>query len=138
MMTTTETVGFGKATIYTTDGFGCVTKIEVRGGSVEIGPYAQYREALKVRYVPKGARKTRGFVKDYKPYVVVLEGHGHPTPNGMFDNGKRETTNGVTAVQSQYHAFDSRWVNDWEATLRSYLNDNPETQVVFDQTSERE
>lgn len=123
---------FEKATIYTTSEFmGNVTKTEVRRGEIEVKPYAQYAEAIHVKFVPKGARKLRGFVKSHKPYVIVLEGHGHPDPDSLY-GAYRETQDGEAAVASgRYRSFDPRWVEDFEASLNEYLEDKRDA-VVFD------
>lgn len=95
-----------KATLYTTSAFGLV-KTEVNTISVAEKPYAQYTAALEHRYVPKGKRKPCGFVKGYKPYTVVVLGHGHPNPADPFTPVKNE--GGIKVSKSRASSFDESW-----------------------------
>ena len=40
--------------------------------------YAQYNNAPYVHFIPKRKRRARAITGDYRPYIVVLKGHGHP------------------------------------------------------------
>jgi hypothetical protein len=81
--------------------------------------YAQYKDAVKVEYTPKGARKQRGFWLTYKPFLVVLDTKdaidlaailGDPEPGGSPD---------VSVQVSQYSSFDDRWETDFLDALES-------------------
>lgn len=125
-MTTATDTTFEKATIYTTgEFFGNIQKIEVRRGSVEVKPYAQHTDAVHVKFVPKGGRRLRGFVKSYKPFVMIVKGHGHPEPAELFGKTISEG-DGVTVKQGTYAAFDERWVEDFKAA-----NDFADADVIF-------
>lgn len=118
-----------KATIYTTSEFmGNVIKIECTLLDSGFRKYAQYENAAFVRYIPKGKRNETGFLKGYRPYILILEGHGHPEPDDMFvDLGKSET--GLNVRQSKYMSFDTRYKTDFDAVIDSIL---PEKTVLFD------
>jgi len=119
-MSEIQVVEFQNATIYrVSEMMGNIVKVEVRSGSVKVAPYAQYSDAMHLKYVPKGKRSIRGsVVTSYKPYLVVIPGHGHPTPNDLFSQG---TPMGEHMIQAQYRSFNSRWVSDWIDTLSGYL-----------------
>lgn len=111
-----------KVTIYRAGGvMGNVTKVEARSVDVERVPYAQYRNAIKLQFVPKGARKARGVVETYRSSLLVLEGWGHPDPAGIFDESTAETVDGVTTVRGSYRAFDDAWARDFDAKIRAHL-----------------
>ena len=110
-------MNFEKCTIYFTGDFmGNVSKIEARGASVEVKPYAQHRNAVHVRYIKKGGRKERGFVKSYQPRVWIVEGWNQPTPASMF-NQSETLDSGVTVHSSSYTCFDDRYVSDFRARM---------------------
>lgn len=74
-----------KATIYTTNEFfGNIVKQEVTLIDAIFTPYAQYKAALKVSFLPKRARIKRQFIKTYNPFVLIVKGHGHPNPEELF------------------------------------------------------
>jgi len=53
-------------------------KYEATQVKVLRGPYAQYLNAFHFQFKPKGARKLRSFVEQYKPNTVIVDGWGHP------------------------------------------------------------
>lgn len=63
----------GKATMVFRTGLGTYRAVHVRSILVTAGPHAQYRSALSVFWVDKGARKTRG-VTYTEPQFLVLDG----------------------------------------------------------------
>jgi len=119
-----------KATIYTTSEFmGNVFKIECTLVDFGFRKYAQYDKAAFVRYIPKGKRTETGFTKGYHPYILILEGHGHPEPEDMFlDLGKSES--GLNVKRSKYMSFDDRYKTDFDAVIDQIL---PQKKVLFDE-----
>lgn len=113
-----------KATIYTSSQFmGNIIKIECTIKDFGFRKYAQYDKAAFVRYVPKGKRNEQDFIKGYHPYILILEGHGHPEPESMFvDLG-----GGVS--QSKYRSFDEKYKTDFDAAINLIL---PQKTVLFD------
>lgn len=137
--TTTTEVKFEKATIYTTSEFmGNVIKTEVRRGEVEIAPYAQYNEAVHVRFVPKGKRSQRGFVKSHKPFVLVLEGHGHPDAATLYGETEATQDGECSVARGRYRSFDAGWVRDFRSLMSSYINKSQgNVKVIFSKDEER-
>ncbi len=112
-------MNFDKCTIYWTGDFmGNVQKLEARSASVEVKPYAQHRDAVHVRYIKKGGRKERGFVKGYQPRVYIVEGWNQPEPASMF-NQVEEMDSGVTVHSSSYTCFDERYVSDFRDLMKA-------------------
>lgn len=107
-------------TIYTSGAFG-VQKIE--GKILDFGtkPYAQYKEAVFVHYIPKGKRKPTGFVVGYRPYVVILEGIGHPEPDDAFGPSKDDGV--LITKQTRYSSFDERYSTEFDQKIEKYLSD---------------
>lgn len=60
--------------------------------------------------IPKGKRKPIGYIKGYKPFIVVLKGFNHPQPNSMFDKAIKQPS-GLITSKSTYHSFDERYTN---------------------------
>jgi hypothetical protein len=106
-----------KATIYRSGMFG-ITATEVTSLGISVGKWAQYASAVHVRYVPKGKRSPRGEMISHDPYLVILEGHGHVKPDGMYDPAKSEAGGQV----SRYASCDPRWRSDFDAKLSAYLS----------------
>lgn len=120
----------GKVTLYVRAMFG-VTKIEATKVTIEIKPYAQYPEAVWVRFLPKGKRKLRETVQSYKPSLVVLEGWGHPDFTEMFhkvDGG----------FMTRYASCDPRWETEFDEQLAQYLAKMQNVQVLADYRTERQ
>lgn len=117
----TTGVFINKATIYyqTDFGFG-VSKREVKNLEIKEGKYAQYDKALHFRYVPKGKRKLRGFVKTDNDFVVVLEGWGHPEPTDGFAKEKESET-GITTQSSRHTCFSPEYIKEFKALIIPYL-----------------
>lgn len=113
-----------KATIYTSSQFmGNIIKIECTIKDFGFRKYAQYDKAAFVRYVPKGKRNEQGFTQGYRPYIIVLEGHGHPDPESMYIN----LGGGIS--QSKYTSFDENYKTDFDAVINPILGQKT---VLFD------
>lgn len=100
---------------------GNVVKTEAK--LIEVGRknYAQYDNAPYVVFIPKGKRKPFVTRATSYPYLLVIEGHGHPEPADMLGEGKTE--NGVTIRQSTYSSFDEAYKTDFDAIINPYLTD---------------
>ena len=109
-----------KVTIYvTSEFFGSVQSRE--GYLIEHGTkkYAQYSNAPYVQYIPKGKRKIVGFVKGYKPYLLIVNGWNLPKSQGMFENSITNKDN-VTIKKSTYSCFDDRYKSDFDVIINQY------------------
>lgn len=108
-------------TIYTAgDMLGSINKYEGKLVKCGLQRYAQYDNAPFVQFIPKGKRKAAGFVKGYKPFVLVLKGVGHPEPDDMFDAPKTSES-GLTIRAAKYSAFSGGWETDFNAKIKDYL-----------------
>ncbi len=110
-----------KITIYTVSEF--MGSVIVREGSlIETGVerYAQYDRAPFVSFVPKGKRNGYKIRGTYKPYILVLRGHGHPQPADFLNAGVTDE-NGTTIRESRYPSFDDRYKTDFDNMMREYL-----------------
>ncbi len=103
--------------------FGAIHKTE--GTMIEHGtrPYAQYRNVPFVKLVPTGKRKPVMIQKDYKPYLLILDGVGHPDPQDMFIDGD-ESSLGVTSKISKYSSFDDRWETDFDQIIDKHITES--------------
>lgn len=111
-----------KVTVYVRSEFGMgVNRIEATRLSVEVRPYAQYPAGIKVTLLPKRMRKQRGFTQAYGPSLVVLEGWGHPEPDGMWDPASEKTEGDVTTSRARYSACDPRWQSDFDMKIDAYI-----------------
>jgi hypothetical protein len=120
-MSTTQT--YTNVTLYAPTGVmsSNLVKFECRTLRVEVGPYAQYAAAVRLTYVPKGSRKEREHVETYRPCAVILAGHGHMCPDGLFDESTRKTEGDISTVRSRYLSCDPRWQGDFDAKLAAYV-----------------
>lgn len=122
-----------KATLYVqTEGIclGNILKIEVREIQVLRREWAQYPSAVEYRYKKPRQRAWRGSVASYKPYLVVLEGWGHPDPDSPWVTVK--DTPDVTVEESRYSSCSDGWGNDFDKKLAAYLEANPSVKVLGD------
>lgn len=109
-------------TVFLMGEFGMGVK-KYEGWLVETGRrrYAQYEAAPFVRFIPKGKRNPREWQGTYKPYCVVLNGHGHPIDPGSPFVPCESATPGVTVQRSRYTMFDERWESDFDKVLDAYM-----------------
>jgi hypothetical protein len=114
-----KTTTFTDCALYITSSIiGNVIRFDVRLAKITTGQqYAQYNNAIKVEYLEKRARKSRGLYLTYKPFLVVLSAKDAIVPNSMMDPDTSSEQNGVTLLKSRYSSFDSRWKSDFTATL---------------------
>ena len=105
-----------KGTLYLQSSMlGSYTKIEATNIKITTGRHAQYDCAVHVRFVPKGKRSLRGFVQDYHPTLVVLEGWGHFDPDDAFV--RTSETSSIT----RHSSFSEEWETEFDAKLARYL-----------------
>jgi len=109
-----------RVTLYFMGGLG-YSKIEASSVSLALIAYAQYASAVEVKFVPKGARKERGFVQTFQPSLIVLDGWGHPDPDGIWDESTKREGDGYSTVQAKYRSCDPRWASDFGTKLAGYL-----------------
>ncbi len=116
-------------TMYALCGFGSVVKYE--GTLLELGyqDYAQHKHVPFIKYIPKGKRKPIGYIKGYKPFMIVLKGYNHPEPNSMFDKAIKQP-NGLITSKSTYHSFDERYVTDFNNGFNEYLTLNKDLILI--------
>lgn len=114
--------GRPKVTIYhKSDLMGNIIKTEARLVEHGTRKYAQYDNAVFVNFVPKRKRKVRGLIATSRPYVLILEGWGHPDPDSLFGPAERSETTGVGFARGRYSAFSGGWVADFEKRINPYL-----------------
>lgn len=118
-----------KITIYTSGGFG-ISKYEAK--LIEHGhkKYAQYDAAPYVHFIEKGKRTPKGIVMGYKPFILILKGHGHPEPADGFIEQDIEGVPGMVTKRSRYSSFDSRYQTDFNALINPYISANPELVIA--------
>lgn len=116
-----------KITVYFDTTFG-VAQIEAVLVTCGVRKYAQYDAAPFVEYIPKGKRSARVYIKGYKPYLLILEGHGHPKPEDMFLPPVMSES-GLAVSRTKYASFDDRWQSDFDKKIETYLET---CKVLFD------
>ena len=116
-----------KVTIYTSGMLG-VQKYEGRLVGHGTEQYAQYDNAAYVHFIPKRKRKVRVVRGTYKPYILVLEGHGHPDLS-TWKMGKSSTP-GITVMESKYSACDDRWETDADVVLDNHIEKHAPTVIA--------
>jgi hypothetical protein len=103
-----------RVTVYFLGGLGYVKK-EASAFGHQVSEYAQYEAAVRFAMVEKGHRKPVGVVQTYKPSLVVLDGWGHPDPDGAWtDSAHGEQV-------SRHVGFDDAWSAEFDAKLDAYI-----------------
>lgn len=112
-----------KVTIYAAGGFGIV---KTEGKLIAHGrkKYAQYDAAPFVHFIEKGKRTPRGYCEGYKPFFLVVKGHGHPDPDSGFIS-EPSGVPGISCQASRYGSFDPRYQTDFNAVIDPYLQAHP-------------
>ncbi len=106
---------FENVTLFHEGMFG-FNKVECRWVEVEVRPYAQYAEAVHVRFVEKGKRKVHGFVcAGLDGHFAILAGYGHPSLGPSAFVRKDE----VSTV-SRWASCDPRWAMGFVWHLTNY------------------
>lgn len=106
-----------KVTIYTTGGFGNIVAIEAKLESHGTVQYAQYPNAVQVKFIKKGCRKTSGFIQSYNPNLLIVSGWNNPKPEDMNNAAVTCPKTGLQTSRSRYTSFDSRYQSDFDATI---------------------
>jgi hypothetical protein len=90
-----------------------VRQITCRTLEVKTGQkYAQYDNAIRIKFVQAGQRTPRGIVLDYDPWLrIVASGPMAPKPEDPLD------TRGDGSKVSRYCSHDPRYVTDFEDKL---------------------
>jgi hypothetical protein len=104
--------------------FGTIQKVEGKLLAHGRARYAQYPLAPFVELVPKGKRKGVRRQGSYRPFLLVLKGHGHPEPGKMFTKVIYQTPE-APVTEATHTGFSAGWVNDFNALIEPYLAANP-------------
>lgn len=124
---------FADCALYTASDFmGNIERSDCRLVTITEGVgYAQYKNAIRVEYTPKGARKLRSFMLTYNPFLVVLAAKDAIEPDSMFGPSMPASGAGVAVSTGRYSSFDKRWRSDFLAVLQA-KNIQPTFQVGSD------
>lgn len=109
----TEPKTYERATIYRCPEFGMGYRAyRVRNLTITYRRYAQYENAVELRFIPKGKRRERVIMETYKPTTVVVEGWDAP----LYDVSPFDRTGPMTA-KSRHTAFSEGWGEEFENWL---------------------
>lgn len=70
-----------------------------------------------VAFIPKGARREAMIMSYYSPFWMVVEGWGHPEPQGLYDPATERGSGEVTSMRGRYRSQDPRWEKDFYNSL---------------------
>lgn len=110
---------FENVTICLKSTFG-VNQIQCKSASIKIRPYAQYNNAIELRYIPKGKRKEIGVIITYNPYLLILKGFVN-LEYSAFE--KVESSENFTITKSKYSCFSDNYTKDFDKLLESTKNE---------------
>ena len=108
-----------KGTIYDLDPFFGYRRAEGRDISHGTWSVAQFRNAVFVRFTPRGKRKQTSVGSTSHPSIVVLEGWGHP------DLGRAVESEEFTADGRRYPVERPKYIagsGEWEELFSSQLD----------------
>ena len=106
-----------KVTVYSKGMLG-INQYEVRLVKHGTKKYAQYGNAPFVHFVPKRCRKARGIQGSYSPWILVLDGWGHPKMD-VWQPAREE--HGCIVQEALYGGCDPRWDTDADTKLDAYI-----------------
>lgn len=115
-----------RVTLYIQSEFG-IGFNKHEGTLIEFGrrKYAQYDAAPFVDMTPKRKRKAYRFLQGYKPWMVLVEGWGHPDVGNPFE--KVTIKDDVIITQSTVTCFDK----GFETHADKFIN-NSGFNILFD------
>lgn len=103
-----------KATLVYKGGMGNVCVMHVYLIAHGRKKYAQYQSAVFCHYIEKGKRKAKGFIQDYSPYLVILEGWQDIQSQDMFRPAEIRA-NGTMVSVGKFASCDDGWQKEFEA-----------------------
>jgi hypothetical protein len=120
-----------KVTIYKKPdfGFGHVGH-EASAYYLQSRPWAQYRHAFEVTFLPKGAKNMRRYIETSHPSTLIIEGWGHPR-NFTEMMTKPVVGGGVTTSMSRHLSHSDEWDREFEVAIKPYLNQK-KSKIVLD------
>lgn len=83
--------------------------------------FAQYNSAVFCHYIEKGKRTPKGFIQDYSPYLVILEGWQDIQSQDMFRPAV-QSANGVSVSVGKFSSCDDGWQKEFEAENGEFQN----------------
>jgi hypothetical protein len=125
-----------RGTLYFGNGFA-YRRTEARQISYEIGPDAQFAQAIRLTFTHKGRRKPSTQVV-ISGQLVIIAGWGHPVPPDDWSKGTPlgpmpmdwgEVT--ATMHHTRYPLGDLRWIMEFDAFLQDYIRRSG-AQVLLD------
>lgn len=114
-----------KGTIYDFDPVMGYQRTEGRNITHGTRRLAQYRNAVLVRFTPRGKRKQTSLGSTSRPGIVVLEGWDHPDLGTAIDVVDKWTDERFRyRIESPRYEFDSaEWEGLFNSRLRKYLEE---------------
>jgi hypothetical protein len=101
-------------------------RIEATNFQVTRVEYAQYVDAFRIRFRPRGAMYDRELIQTYRPDLVALLGWGHP------ELKQDDRAVGFYGERNTCSSSDRRWEEEFDAALRFYLETHPVVRIVAD------
>ena len=95
-------------------GFGWSSKGVIT--EVEIGPYAQHKQAIFIHFKPYRARKVRRLVICPFNRFIVWEGY-HEVDTEIFEEGHKSPTTGMIVKKSRAMSSDIFWMDTARASV---------------------
>ncbi len=66
------------------DNWGNIHRIDAKQATIWIGPHAQYKNAVFIKFVRVGKRKAEFIVREGDPYVVVMRLDSNVKPDDLY------------------------------------------------------
>ena len=110
----------GKCTLYFAGLMGIV-KVEAKDASTDVRPYAQYARGVYCAFRRARERLARGFVQSFQPSLLILEGWGHPEPDGIFEDAPAVAAGEAVSQRGRYASCDPRWSSDFNGQIDAYI-----------------
>lgn len=124
-----------KVTIYKRGEFGMGHgRIEASAYFLQSRPWAQYKHAFEVTYLPKGAKKMRHFIETSHPTTLILEGWGHP-PSFVEMMTTPVSSGSVVTSRSRHLSHSPEWDKEFSGAIEPYIK-SKKVKVVLDLRSE--
>jgi NADH:ubiquinone oxidoreductase subunit len=122
-----------KVTIYKKSEFGMGhNSYEASAYFAQSRPYAQFRNAFEVTFIPKGAQKLRHYYETSHPSTLILEGWGHPSGKDLVQTFTTPISKGnITTSVSRHLSHSAEWDKEFAVGIDPYIK-TKKVKVILD------
>lgn len=118
------------ATLYIQSKLGNIYKVEAREVEVLRRQFDKWPSAVDCHFKAPNKKNWHRYRQGYRPYLVILDGWGHPNPPPEWIDIKEDSECSVS--QTRHSSCSEQWIANFDVWLSNYLKNNPSVKVLGD------